>query len=92
VRDARTPLLVVALLAVVSAGCHGFEPTVRRSMSADLRCPEEQIKVQPETGGVYQTEGCGKTATYDCWWPEGGTRTCVRRGAPSEKRLPGTSF
>jgi len=94
VRDPRTPLLVLASLTVLVSACRGrgFEPTVRRSMSTEARCPEDKIQVKGLTGGVYQAEGCGKTATYDCWWPEGGTRECTRRGAAPEARMPGTDW
>ena len=85
-------VVALALLAVTLAGCHGFEPTVRRSMSADARCPEDKIEVKSLPGGGYQASGCGKSDVYDCSWPEGGTRTCTRRGAPPAKALPGTGF
>jgi hypothetical protein len=92
VRERRSALLAVASLAVVAFACHGFAPTVKRSMSSDLRCPEEKIQVKSLSGGTYQADGCGKSATYECSWPEGGTRQCVRTGVPSEKRLPGTDW
>jgi hypothetical protein len=79
-------------MLVTLAGCHGFEPTVRRSMSGDMRCPEDKIEVKPLTGGGYEASGCGKSEVYDCTWPEGGTRSCTRRGAPPQKTLPGTGF
>ena len=82
----------LGLLAVVLASCHGFEPSVRRNMSVDVRCPEEKIEVKPLPSGGYEASGCGKSEIYDCTWPEGGTRTCTRRGAPPQKKLPGTGF
>ena len=91
-RDRRTALLAVASLALVASACHGFEPTVKRSMSSDLRCLEEKIQVKALSGGIYQAEGCGKSATYECSWPEGGKRQCIRSGVPAEKRLPGTDW
>jgi hypothetical protein len=94
VRDARVALLAVASLAFVASACRGrgFEPTVRRSMSADARCPEDKVQVKGLSGGVYQADGCGKTATYDCSWPEGGTRECTRRGTAPEAKLPGSDW
>jgi len=89
----RGPALAAGLLSLaLLAGCHGFEPTVKRTMSWDLRCPEEKIKVTSLPAGGYQAEGCGQAALYDCSWPEGGTRSCTRRGAPAAKTLPGTGF
>lgn len=85
-------LVSFGLLAVALSGCHGFEPTVRRSMSADARCPEDKIEVKPLTGGGYQASGCGKSDVYDCSWPEGGARSCTRRGVPPARSLPGTGF
>ena len=91
-RSRTAPLLVLGLLAAGVAACHGFEPTVRRSMSSDARCPEEKVVVKSLPGGGYQADGCGKSAVYDCSWPEGGTRVCARRGAPPPPSLPGTGF
>lgn len=89
----RTPRLVVlGLLAVGIGACHGFEPTVRRGMSFDAKCPEDKIEVKPLGGGGYQASGCGKSVVYDCSWPEGGTRTCTPRGAPPPRSLPGTAW
>jgi hypothetical protein len=92
VRDRHTGVLAVASLAVVASGCHGFEPTVKRSMSTEVRCPEEKIQVQALSGGAYQADGCGKSVTYECSWPEGGTRRCVRKGVAPGKQLPGTDW
>jgi len=88
-RSSTGPL---GLLALALASCHGFEPSVRRNMSEDVKCPEEKIQVKQLPGGGYEASGCGKTEVYDCTWPEGGTRTCVRRGAPPQRTLPGTGF
>ena len=90
----RHPALVFLGLTALLCACRGrgFEPSVRRAMSADAKCPEEQVQVKGLTGGGYQADGCGKSATYECSWPEGGTRQCVRTGVPSEKRLPGTDW
>jgi len=85
-------LLLLGLLAVATAGCRGFEPTVRRTMSVDAKCPEDKVEVKPLAGGGYQADGCGKSAVYECSWPEGGTRSCTRRGAPPPPSLPGTGF
>ena len=85
-------LVGLGMLGITLGGCHGFEPTVRRSMSADARCPEEKIEVKPVTGSGYQASGCGKSDVYDCTWPEGGKRTCTRRGAPPAPGLPGTGY
>ena len=91
-RSPTACLVGLGLLALTLAGCHGFEPSVRRSMSNDERCPEDKIQIKPLTGGGYEASGCGKTEVYDCTWPEGGTRTCTRRGAPPQRSLPGTGF
>lgn len=91
-RSRTAPLLALGLLASATAACHGFQPTVRRSMSADAKCPEEKIEVTPLPAGGYQAEGCGKTAVYDCSWPEGKPRSCTRRGAPPPPSLPGTGW
>jgi len=90
----RRPALVLLGLTALVCACRarGFEPSVRRAMSADAKCPEEQIQVKGLTGGGYQADGCGKSAIYDCTWPEGGTRTCNRRGAPVAPGLPGTGW
>jgi len=90
----RARLLLLAVLAVLGSACRGrgFEPTVRRSMSADAKCPEENVQVKSLTGGGYQADGCGKSAVYDCSWPEGGTRVCNRRGSPPAASLPGTGW
>jgi hypothetical protein len=93
VSRSRPPRLVVlGLLAVGIGGCHGFEPTVRRGMSFDAKCPEDKIEVKPLGGGGYQASGCGKSVVYDCSWPEGRTRTCTPRGAPPPRSLPGTAW
>ena len=91
-RPPTAQLLLLGLLAVATAGCRGFEPTVRRSMSADAKCPEEKVQVKALTGGGYQADGCGKSAVYDCAWPEGQARSCTRRGAPPPPSLPGTGW
>ncbi len=91
-RDVRPPFLLLAALAVLTSACRGFEPTVRRSMSADAKCPEDKVEVKSLTGGGYQADGCGRSAVYDCTWPEGGTRVCSRRGAPPPPSLPGTGW
>ena len=44
-RSPTVGLAVLGLLAVGISGCHGFEPTVRRGMSVDARCPEDKIEV-----------------------------------------------
>lgn len=84
--------LGLGLLALALAGCHGFEPTVRRSMSGDMQCPEDKVDVKPLPGGGYEASGCGKSAVYDCSWPEGKPRSCTPRGTPLPKSLPGTGF
>jgi len=91
-RSPTAGLVLLGLLAAALASCHGFEPTVRRNTSVDARCPEDKIEVKPLPGGGYQASGCGKSDVYDCSWPEGGTRTCTRRGAPPARSLPGTGF
>ncbi len=91
-RGSRGLLLVLAALAILASACRGFEPTVRRSMSADAKCPEDKVAVKSLTGGGYQADGCGKSAIYDCAWPEGGTRVCNRRGAPPPASMPGTGW
>lgn len=91
-RSPTARLVVLGLLAVEIAACHGFEPTVRRGMSVDAKCPEEKIEIKPLGGGGYQANGCGKSVVYDCSWPEGGTRTCTPRGAPPPRSLPGTGW
>jgi len=91
-RSSSARLVGLGLLAVALTSCHGFEPSVRRNMSGDVRCPEEKIEVKPLPGGGYEASGCGKSEVYDCTWPEGGTRTCTRRGAPAQRNLPGTGF
>ena len=91
----RTPtaaLVVLGVLAVGTAGCHGFEPTVRRGMSFDAKCPEDKIEVKPLGEGWYQADGCGKSMVYDCSWPEGGARTCTPRGVQPKRSLPGTGW
>jgi hypothetical protein len=85
-------LVVLGLLGLALAGCHGFEPTVRRGMSGDVKCPEDKIEVKPLASGGYEASGCGKSQIYDCSWPEGGKRTCTARGVPPPKTLPGTGF
>ncbi len=92
--DRRAALWVLATVAVLASACRGrgFEPTVRRSMSTDAKCPEDKIEVKGLTGGVYQADGCGRTAVYDCSWPEGGVRVCTRRGAPPAPGRPGTDW
>jgi len=91
-RSPTVGLAVIGLLAVGISGCHGFEPTVRRGMSVDARCPEEKIEVKPLGEGAYQASGCGKSTVYECSWPEGRARTCTPRGVPPSKGLPGTGF
>ncbi len=93
-RRRGAPFLVLAALAMLATACRdrGFEPTVRRSMSADAKCPEDKVEVKGLTGGGYQADGCGKSAVYDCTWPEGGTRSCNRRGAPPPPSMPGTGW
>jgi hypothetical protein len=91
-RSPTARLAVLGLLAIGAAGCHGFEPTVRRSMSTDAKCSEDKIAVKSLSAGGYQAEGCGKSAVYDCSWPEGKSRSCTPRGAPPPPSLPGTGF
>lgn len=91
-RSPTARLVVLGLLAVGISACHGFEPTVRRGMSFDAKCPDDKIEVKPLGGGEYQASGCGKSVVYDCSWPEGGTRTCTPRGAPTPRSLPGTGW
>ncbi len=91
-RSRAAQLVLLALAAVGTAACRGFEPTVKRSMAADAKCPEDKIQVKSLTGGGYQADGCGKSGVYDCSWPEGGTRSCDRRGAPPRPGLPGTGW
>lgn len=91
-RSPTASLLALGLLVVGTFACHGFQPSVRRAMSGDLKCPEDKIEVKELTGGSYQADGCGKSAIYECSWPEGGTRVCTRRGTPPPKALPGTGF
>lgn len=61
-------------------------------MAAEAPCPPEKVQVKSLSGGAYQAEGCGKTTTYDCSWPEGGKRTCTRRGVPPAATRPGTGW
>lgn len=91
-RSPTASLLALGLLVVGTSACHGFQPSVRRAMSSDMKCPEDKIEVKELTGGSYQADGCGKSAVYECSWPEGGTRVCTRRGTPPPKALPGTGF
>jgi hypothetical protein len=92
-RSPAASLLALGLLSVGIAACHGFEPSVRRAMSADAKCPEDKIEVKGLPGSSYQADGCGKSAVYECSWPEGGARVCTRRGDPTPKKaLPGTGF
>jgi hypothetical protein len=91
-REGRARMQLAASLAVLASACHGFEPTVRRGMSAEAKCPEDKVAVKSLPGGGYQADGCGKSAFYDCAWPEGGTRVCTRRGAPAPASLPGTGW
>ena len=91
-RSPSVGLAVLGLLAVGICGCHGFEPTVRRDMSVEARCPEEKIEVKPLGEGGYQASGCGKSTVYDCSWPEGGARRCTPRGVAPPKSRPGTGF
>lgn len=91
-RSPTPALLGLGLLSLALAGCHGFEPSVRRGMSNDSRCPEDKVEVKPLPGGGYEASGCGKSQVYDCTWPEGGTRTCTPRGVPPPRTLPGTGF
>lgn len=88
-RDARIRLLLLAVLALLTA-CKGFTPTVRRTWSSTIRCPEDKIQVKELPNGVYEATGCGQTATFDCWWPDGGNRHCVQHGVPPPKQMPGT--
>jgi hypothetical protein len=91
-REGRARIQLAASLAVLASACHGFEPTVRRGMSAEAKCPEDKVAVKSLPGGGYQADGCGKSAFYDCAWPEGGTRVCNRRGAPASASMPGTGW
>ena len=91
-RSSSARLVGLGLLAVALTSCHGFEPSVRRNMSGDVRCPEEKIEVKPLGEGAYQASGCGKSTVYECSWPEGRARTCTPRGVPPSKGLPGTGF
>ncbi len=75
---------------VLLAGCKGFTPTVTRAMANATGCPEDKIQVQQTTPGVYQASGCGKQGVYECSWPDGGNRKCVRVDAPAPKQTPGT--
>jgi len=92
VRDWHTGLLAVASLAVFASACHGFEPTVKRSLSTEAKCPEDKITIKALSGGTYQADGCGKSAIYECSWPEGGTRQCIQKGVASGKQMPGTDW
>ena len=47
-RSSSSRLIGLGLLAVALASCHGFEPSVRRNMSGEMRCPEEKIEVKPQ--------------------------------------------
>ena len=87
--DVHKRLLLLAGLGLLTA-CKGFTPTVRREWSPTIRCPEDKITVKELPNGVYQATGCGQTATFDCWWPDGGNRRCIQRGAPAPPRMPGT--
>ena len=91
-RESRTWIQLGAFLALLVSGCHGFEPTVRRSMAGEAKCPEDKVAVKSLPGGGYAAEGCGKSAVYDCAWPDGGTRVCSRRGAPAPATMPGTGW
>ena len=91
-RSPSVGLAVLGLLAVGICGCHGFEPTVRRGMSVEARCPEDKVEVKPLGEGAYQANGCGKSTVFDCSWPEGGARRCTPRGVAPSKSLPGTGF
>ena len=88
------PLLALGLLVLGTVACRGrgFEPSVRRAMSEDAKCPEDKVVVKGLPEGGYQAEGCGRSGVYDCTWPEGGARVCSRRGAPPPRGLPGTGF
>jgi len=92
IRTSNATLVGLGLLAMALDGCHGFEPTVRRSMSADMKCPEDKVTVKTLPEGGYQADGCGKSVAYDCSWPEGKPRSCTPRGTPPPKSLPGTGF
>jgi len=40
-------------------------PLVRVHAHKDLDCPEKQIHVKREMGGLYRASGCGRTAVYN---------------------------
>ena len=58
-REGRARIQLAASLALLASACHGFEPTVRRSMSAEAKCPEGKVAVKSLPGGGYQADGCG---------------------------------
>ncbi len=65
------PLAVVALFAMIVAGCATTpESVVLDDASEDLDCPEAQCKIieigVSETDRVYRVFGCGHEAAYQC--------------------------
>ena len=82
--------LAVMALGVLVSACHGYESTVRQRVAEDWHCPETSIQVKSVRQGTYQADGCGKTATFVCSWPDGGKRHCDDLAAAPGKSLPGT--
>lgn len=82
--------LTTVILGVLVSACHGYESTVRQRVAEDWRCPEGSVQVKALGQGRYQADGCGRTASFACSWPDGGKRRCENLAAAPAKSLPGT--
>ncbi|MDC0749543.1 hypothetical protein [Polyangium mundeleinium] len=63
------PLALLLLVGLVGCGntLNGrgaAAPLVRVHAAKDLDCPDEEVRVMEEYGGVYKAVGCGRKAYY----------------------------
>ncbi|MDI1431893.1 hypothetical protein [Polyangium sorediatum] len=65
------PLALLLLVLVGLVGCGNTingrgaaAPLVRVHAAKDLDCPDEEVRVTEEFGGVYKAIGCGRKAYY----------------------------
>lgn len=56
----------LSLVAVVLLGCGGLEANLRKQVSFDTKCPEQQVRVLewgPQSQSAH-VEACGKPLSY----------------------------
>jgi hypothetical protein len=79
---ARRILLVT--LAASAWGCSSTTSALKARYARERSCPEDQVRVSPRGGVIYEASGCGETAEYACpgvsSWSRSAAASCAERG------------